>query len=464
MVAIGLPVGIAAAAWGFVGRGPDRGTSTRASPAVAAVGPFAMLHLVFLQNPGFVASSIGLGMGTALAVILLADAAALVALGLSGRAAGRRTRIGAAVALVALAVPLARGGGWPMALVVIAAGPVAASLLAEALERAPAGSPGPWRTGVGMALGGALFVLLALVYYIQYDSPLPLPNSVVPPAAAALIGMMALGRADEAPPIGWQWSAVPAAFMAVPLAVALTAPVLPGGGGAGGTFRLVSYNIHSSVDTDGQVNPEAIARVIEAQRPDVVVLQEVNRGWAVAGAMDQAEWLSRRLRMPYAFGEAADGQFGNLLLSRFPMGSVDSVLLPKAGGPMFRNYVRAELDLGGESVTMIVTHLDHRDEGRDTRLAQLDLMLAATGGPRTVLAGDMNAEPGSEEIGAITGAGFISAQDQAGDPEMLTWPSEDTRVRIDWIFGTEDVAFRDFVIPATTASDHLPLAVTVSLE
>jgi len=62
----------------------------------------------------------------------------------------------------------------------------------------------------------------------------------------------------------------------------------------------------------------------------------------------------------------------------------------------------------------------------------------------------------------MTGAGFVSAVDEAGDPTALTSPSVDPRRRIDWVFG-RGVTFSDALVPRDVLSaDHLPVIVTVA--
>ncbi|MGD9302608.1 MAG: hypothetical protein PVI13_13610 [Desulfobacterales bacterium] len=55
---------------------------------------------------------------------------------------------------------------------------------------------------------------------------------------------------------------------------------------AGPILRVMTYNIHSCVGMDKKVNPERIARVIGAPTPDIVALQEVDKG------MPQTHFLS----------------------------------------------------------------------------------------------------------------------------------------------------------------------------
>lgn len=42
------------------------------------------------------------------------------------------------------------------------------------------------------------------------------------------------------------------------------------------TFRVMTYNAHSCVGTDGKLSPERIAQVIASADPDVVALQELD--------------------------------------------------------------------------------------------------------------------------------------------------------------------------------------------
>jgi endonuclease/exonuclease/phosphatase family metal-dependent hydrolase len=364
--------------------------------------------------------------------------------------------------LVVLAALLNETSGATAAVVFVVAHAPAAALLSEALGRP--GRPGPWRAGVGMGLASLGFLLPTLLFYLHYEIPLPFPNVVLAPIAAALLAAAGLRGAPltHRPP---RWPAlIPAALLIVPVITAVASPAPEPSVTGTRTFRLVDYNVHTTVDVGGQLDPEAIAQVIAGQHPDVVVLQEVSRGWAVAGSIDAAEWLARRLGMPYVYSEAADKGFGNAVLSRIPILDADVGFLPQGSGPMDRSWVRAVLDLGaGDTVTVIGTHLHHRHEvagDEATRLQQIGALLSVWGGrPETVIAGDMNATPGSEEIGRFRTAGFRTA----GDVPIPTSPSTDPRARIDYIFGTPDLSFSEVTIPASTASDHLAVAATVSV-
>jgi endonuclease/exonuclease/phosphatase family metal-dependent hydrolase len=436
--------------------------------STAAVGPFLMLHVLFLQNVAFVGSAAEVHLPASTALVLAGDLLAVLAVGwVAGRTPGLPLRLGAGGALVVLAALLNEAEGPPAVAVYLTAHPLAAVALATALARD--GRPGVWRGGMGMGLASVGFLTLTLLFYLHYDVPLPLPNVALAPIAAALLAWAGLRAAPPTPFSRRSRAAValPLALMVVvPAALLLPYPyrpapldVIPGPP----SFRVVDYNVHTTVSTRGQVDPEAVARVIEAQRPEVVVLQEVSRGWAVAGAIDTAEWLSARLGLPYVFVEAADKGFGNAILSRFPILQTDQGFLPKGAGPMDRAWIRALLDLGdGRTVTVIGTHLHHQHGGPEddrSRLRQIGTLLGAWGGAsRTIIAGDMNSTPESEEFARFEAAGL----ETAGDPTIPTYPSTDPRDRIDYIFATPDLELGDVVFPQSTASDHLAVAATVT--
>jgi endonuclease/exonuclease/phosphatase family metal-dependent hydrolase len=111
---------------------------------------------------------------------------------------------------------------------------------------------------------------------------------------------------------------------------------------------------------------------------------------------------------------------------------------------------------------VIGTHLHHQHEGPEddrTRLRQIGTLLGVWGGAsRTIIAGDMNSTPGSDEFARFEAAGLESA----GDPTIPTYPSSDPRDRIDYIFATPDLELGEVAFPQRTASDHLAVAATVT--
>jgi endonuclease/exonuclease/phosphatase family metal-dependent hydrolase len=429
----------------------------------ALIGPFFMLQMLFLQNVPFVASATGLPLFAASGVVLLGDAFAL--LGFSLTLELRATPILRVLTLVGFTVlvyllPMVSG---PLAVAILLVTLVwSGGLLFAALSTGTpaATTPGVSRTSVVLGIGSLLFIFPAILFYISQQIAIPIPGAILPPFAGLLLGLaaFALMHEVEASPHEWWTRAVPLIALIIPVALFLTRPAIDTVTPSDAGFRLVNYNIHQAINTDGWVNPEAIAKVIEDEGADVVVLQEVTRGWLISGSLDIAEWLSARLGMPYYFAPAADGQFGNAILSRFPVSEWNFAPLPTEDLPMARSFFRAVIDTGvDESITIIGTHLSAFTDVVH-RLPQIDALLSAwDGAPRTIITGDMNSHPDEADINRLLDAGLTSA----GDPTIPTFISFDPTERIDYIFASEDLIFADFGVGSTTASDHLPLAVNV---
>lgn len=432
---------------------------------LAVLGPVVALAGVFAASPAFVAAQGDVSQTAAGLWIAAGLGGGVAVLSLPGtRHAGRGAALLLAVA-VALLLGLPGALSGPLALLVLVLLP---ALLARSLSDRPAGGAprptlGPLTlAGAGCGLG---YVLVVLPYQAHYEMPMPVTNAVFPLLGAAAVGWAAWrAPAPAVAPRPLVPLLTAGLLLAVPpLAEALRAAPEPlPTDTAGGSYRLLSWNVHYGVDRDAEVVPEQILRVIRDSGAHVVVLQEVPRGWPIGGGTDLLGWLERRLDVTAVWSPAADRQFGNVILTSLPVTGSEVAGLPQAGGTMKRSYAAATVDLGnGVSSRVATVHLQHAD-ARDTRLVQLEALLAGhRAEPFTVLAGDFNAEPDWTEIDTVLDAGFRSAQDEAGDPGRATAPSHAPAHRIDWIFGTEDVEFEDFRLLPSRASDHLPLTVTV---
>src|SRR4051812_30930666 len=67
-------------------------------------------------------------------------------------------------------------------------------------------------------------------------------------------------------------------------------------------IRVVTYNIHHGEGTDKKFGLERIAKVVMAERPDIVALQEVDQGTKRASGVDQPAEFARLMGMEVVFG------------------------------------------------------------------------------------------------------------------------------------------------------------------
>ncbi|MEU8052965.1 endonuclease/exonuclease/phosphatase family protein [Micromonospora haikouensis] len=355
----------------------------------------------------------------------------------------------------------------PVAVPPVAAVPSAGAAPSVVPSSAAASStPGvaPGRPGLAAVLGMLLF---AVGYYAAYD--LGYPNAAVPVAMAGLVAAVALGgprRATSTPPRRWVRGIAAAGGLVVLVATGLPsgafAPLRPGTPPA--AVRVVAYNIRMGFGLDGRFDPDGLARVVARERPDVVVLGEVDRGWLLNGGHDTLALLAARLRMSYVFAPAADPLWGDAVLGRFPLAAARSERLAPAGAPTGAQALGVTVDLGGGvRLAVVATHLQPppgREPVAQARAVAAFALRYAAGLP-LVVAGDLNTEPGAPGYAEFTRAGLVDAL--ASARPLPTSPADEPREQIDHVLVSAGMRAADPVAPRSIASDHLPVAVTLAL-
>jgi endonuclease/exonuclease/phosphatase family metal-dependent hydrolase len=340
---------------------------------------------------------------------------------------------------------------------------------------APAGGP-PRRRALAAVLGMLVFAVAATGYYAAYD--VGYPNGAAPVAVAVFAAAVALtpGRGVVESPVldsgrpGSRWSgptrAAAAAFLCAFGAASLshTAPAASRPAAPPQQVRVVAYNIRMGYGLDGRLDLDALTRAVASQRPDVVVLSEVDRGWLLNGGHDTLALLARRLGMTYVFAPAADALWGDAVLSGFPLRAAQTRPLAAAGAPTGAQALGVTVDLGGDArLAVVATHLQPppgREPVAQAR-AVAEFAVGYAAGAPLVVAGDLNTEPGAAAYAEFTRAGLVDAL--AAARPLPTSPADDPREQIDHVFASAGTAASDPAAPRSTASDHLPVAVTVRL-
>lgn len=240
-------------------------------------------------------------------------------------------------------------------------------------------------------------------------------------------------------------------------------------------LRVMSFNIHHGEGTDGTLDLSRIADVIRDSDAEVVGLQEVDRHWSDrSDFVDQASWLARELNMHVAFGANLDRdplepgeprrQYGNAILTRWPVLERDNTYLPRFDGHEQRGLLRARIAVRGVPVQVYSTHLQHNDA--EERLAQVRAIRSIIGAPEdsVLLLGDLNATPQAPEVETFID-GLVDVWAAAGTGDGATYTSADPTKRIDYVLTSDDVVARTAAVVTSDApaSDHLPVASTVAL-
>jgi endonuclease/exonuclease/phosphatase family metal-dependent hydrolase len=235
-----------------------------------------------------------------------------------------------------------------------------------------------------------------------------------------------------------------------------------------GTLRVMTYNIHVGVGMDKKLDLARIAGVINRERPDLVGLQEVDRGVERTGRVDQIAELARLTKMEYAFAHNLDyqgGQYGVAVLSRFPILATEHRRFASLRETERRGFIRIEVRAGGRRINFATTHLDYRfDDGRAYEAGQLLKALGQTL-PPLVVVGDFNDEPAGRAHTMMLERFADAWRESRGDEAGYTFPAHRPVKRIDYIFCSREggLRVRRAWIVDTQASDHLPLVADLEL-
>jgi endonuclease/exonuclease/phosphatase family metal-dependent hydrolase len=194
------------------------------------------------------------------------------------------------------------------------------------------------------------------------------------------------------------------------------------------TIRLASYNIHAGKGRDGRRNLLRTAECLQADF-DLIALNEV-RGREIWQRHGQAEILGRELGMPWLFAPAVrtwgHREAGNALLTPLPVQGWYRLPLPREHDNSCRNAVLATIEVEGQPVQVLLTHVARRpDEERRAQLGAVIRLFLSLSEP-AILLGDMNADGDDRQILRLLKVSGIV--DPIGDVLGNAAPR-----RIDWI-------------------------------
>lgn len=233
-----------------------------------------------------------------------------------------------------------------------------------------------------------------------------------------------------------------------------------------GSLRVLCYNIHHANPPSRPdfIDLNAIANVIKQAQPHLVALQEVDVYTTRSGtALHQAEELGRLTGMKAYFGKAINytgGEYGVAILSKFPMSGMSNHPLPTAEGTggERRTLATAVVTLNNnKKIVFASTHIDA--QGNDTnRFLQINKILEILKQEQypVILAGDINAVPGTRIINALDSYFTRTCISKCG----FTVPVVNASRTIDFIAYAPADKFSVIehkVIDEKYASDHLPV-------
>jgi endonuclease/exonuclease/phosphatase family metal-dependent hydrolase len=235
------------------------------------------------------------------------------------------------------------------------------------------------------------------------------------------------------------------------------------------TIRVMTYNVHVGVGMDKKLDLERIAAVIMKEQPDLVGLQEVDRGVTRTEGKDEIRELAALTRMDYAFAHNLDyqgGQYGVAILSRMLIQKTDHQKYENLREAERRGMLRVEVELAGKTIQFVTTHLDYQyADGRLFETEQLLKMLSSEKGPM-IVAGDFNDEPNGSAYQRVLQSfedAWVASRAKA---DGFSYPADKPAKRIDYIFirKGDGMRVKKAWTVSTLASDHLPVVADLEIK
>ena len=219
------------------------------------------------------------------------------------------------------------------------------------------------------------------------------------------------------------------------------------------TLKVMTYNIRNGNGMDKVRSYERIADVILKQTPDVVAIQELDSMTKRSNQTYVLGEVAKLTRMKDFYGPAisfSGGKYGVGILSKKQPLKVSQHPLPGRGEK--RTFLMAEF----EDYIFCCTHLALTEEDRNLSLAIIDSIAACQTKP-FIIAGDMNAEPGSDFVN-----GLLKNYRIFNNLKQPTWPAPEPKEMIDYIAVWKDRSeglanVHTWVVNEPVASDHRPI-------
>nr|WP_267887933.1 endonuclease/exonuclease/phosphatase family protein [Streptomyces sp. NRRL S-337] len=222
--------------------------------------------------------------------------------------------------------------------------------------------------------------------------------------------------------------------------------------------RVLSYNIRSMRD-----DRAALARVIRACAPDLVLIQEAPRFFRWRKA---AERLARSAGLVYVTGGGTTAGPMILATLRAHVERTEDVLLPRTPGLHQRGLATAVVRIGGARLGVVSAHLSLADRERYEQAGLLLERLAALGTRHAVVGADLNDRPEGRSFRRLADRLTDAWAAEPWGGEFTSTPHEPVQ-RIDAVLTTDGVEVLGCGVPhglpgvreadLLAASDHLPV-------
>ena len=233
-------------------------------------------------------------------------------------------------------------------------------------------------------------------------------------------------------------------------------------------IKIMSFNTQHCLNfLTKEIDFDIMTDAIIKCQADIIGLQEMRDESADEEYKAQAKIIAEKLGFYYCFAEAIrfDGKnpYGNALISRYPIISAETILIPDPEVPEYDGYyetrclLKATIDVD-DGINVLVSHFGlNPDEHRNA----VETIVANISSERCVVMGDFNVEPDNPVLQPIRDNLYDTAEEF--DSPKFSFPSDVPDRKIDYIFVSKDILVSSADIPEVIASDHRPHTATIEI-
>jgi len=224
-----------------------------------------------------------------------------------------------------------------------------------------------------------------------------------------------------------------------------------------GTLRIMTWNVHGTFNLNPDFDVDGVCKIIEKWTPDIVALQEIDsRGHRGDVFGKLAESVGEHRVEAHSI-IAADGYYGQALLSRWPFASEPEVSDVSFRKREPRRVISACVTCPGGDVKIIATHLGLSVHERYT---QAQTIAGLIDDRKTIVLGDFNDWLWVKSVRRVL-ASYCPVRTR-----LRTFPSRWPLLRLDRIYATPDATMAKAWTDreAAVLSDHLPVIAEVAFR
>lgn len=229
-------------------------------------------------------------------------------------------------------------------------------------------------------------------------------------------------------------------------------------------MKVMSFNTQHCLNyIERKIDYDVMARAILECDPDILGLNEM-RGESISepdlpAFADQVGNLSTLTGIENKYFAPAiwvNGHkpYGNAMLSKLPIISAETILIPDPEEKIFGEHYETRCILKAKlegDITLLVTHFGLYP---DEQVNAMKTVLKNITDKRCILMGDFNIAPNNHLIDILRER-MVDTAEFFNEPK-LSFPSDKPRVKIDFIFVSRDAEIVSADVPAIVASDHRP--------